>query len=92
MSKCDIQAIFECQKKRKMIKKRKTKTKKKHKANFTLILGQSFMLFFIPEDFLPCNLTDPDGMSHESASHLGLQCLPKYLLTSIQNVKTLSNM
>ena len=31
-------------------------------------------------DFVLANSTDPDEMPHYSAFHLGLQCLPKFLV------------
>ena len=42
---------------------------------------------------LAANSADPDEMPPKVAFHLGLHCLPKYMLTSIQNerVNFLSN-
>ena len=37
--------------------------------------------------FILANCADPDEMPHNAAFHLGLHCLPKYLLSSIQNEK-----
>ena len=37
--------------------------------------------------FISANSADPDEMPHFAAFHLGLRCLPKYLLRGFQNVK-----
>ena len=37
--------------------------------------------------FILANSADPDEMPHYAAFYLDLHCLPKYLFTSIQNVK-----
>ena len=39
--------------------------------------------------FVFANTVDPDEMLHHAAFHLGLHCLPKYAVTSIQRVCTL---
>ena len=42
----------------------------------------------VPEDcFILANSADPDEMQPYVVFHRGLHCLPKYLFTSIQNVK-----
>ena len=48
------------------------------------------MMHFCHEDllfFFFVNSADPDEMPHYVAFHLGLHCLPKYLLAGIQNEK-----
>ena len=45
-------------------------------------------MHFCHEDvFIFANNADPDEILHHAAFHLGLHCLPKYLLTGIQNEK-----
>ena len=42
----------------------------------------------VPEDFFTfANCVDPDKMPPYATFHLGLHCLPKYMFTSIQNLK-----
>ena len=45
-----------------------------------------FKYIFVPKYcFNLANNADPDGMSHYATFHMGLHCLPKYLLAGISN-------
>ena len=48
--------------------------------NFNIFLFLKIILIL-------ANSADPDEMPPNAAFHLGLQCLPKYLLIGIQNEK-----
>ena len=55
------------------------------------VAGQNFykMVYSVAEDFVftLANSADPCKIQLYAAFHLGLHCLPKYLITGIQNVK-----
>ena len=52
-----------------------------HYRNFLILIH------FCPRRLFLSYSADPDEMLPYGAFHLGLQCLPKYLSTSIQNEK-----
>ena len=55
------------------------------------VTGYDFKIFFsLKIAFVLANSVDPDEMSHYTAFHVGLHCLPKYMFRvyySIQRVK-----
>ena len=49
--------------------------------------GQNCVFLSLKIVFVLANSSDPDEMRPYAAFHLGLQCLPKDLFTSVQNEK-----
>ena len=51
------------------------------------IFRQTIVFHSLKTDFVLANSADPDELPLDATFYLGLHCLPKYLLTSIQNEK-----
>ena len=51
------------------------------------VAGQNYVFLSLKIAFILANCADPDEMQPYAAFHLSLHCLPKNLLTSIQNEK-----